>query len=89
MPAPEGYCIVEDQVVTAPSPVIVIGPEALLEEARTAETAIVDVSENAKTVTKKIPLESVAGVHLSGQPYLVGVTVPIEKLPEPSPEVKK
>jgi len=81
-PAPEGYRILEDQVSTTPSQVIVIGPEALLEEARTAETAIVDVSNNTRTATKKIPLESVAGVHLSGQPYLVDVKVPIEKLPE-------
>ena len=89
-PAPEGYRIVEEQVSTAPSQVIVIGPEALLEEALTAETAIVDVSDNTRNVSKKIPVESVAGVHLSGQPYLVDVTVPIEKLPEEAaPENKK
>jgi hypothetical protein len=59
--------------------VIVIGPEALLEEADTAETALVDVSENTKSVTKKIPLESVSGIHLAGEPYIIEATVPIEK----------
>ena len=76
---PEGYRIVMDQIAPVPAQVIVIGPEALLEEADTAETALVDVSENTRTVSKKIPLESVAGIHLAGEPYLVEVTVPIEK----------
>ena len=53
-----------------------------MEEADTAETALVDVSENTKTVTKKIPLESVAGIHLAGEPYSVEVTIPIEKAAE-------
>ena len=60
-----------------------VGPEALLEEASSAETALVDMSENTKTSVKKIPLESVAGIHLSGEPYLVDVTVPIEKIETP------
>ena len=64
-----------------PGQVMVVGPEALLEEATTAETSIVDISESVKTVTKKIPLESVSGIHLIGQPHLVEVTVPIEKIP--------
>ncbi|MGH7197371.1 MAG: hypothetical protein ACREH5_01355 [Candidatus Omnitrophota bacterium] len=76
---PEGHRIVMDQIAAVPAQIIVIGPEALLEEADTAETALVDVSDNTKTVTKKIPLESVAGIHLAGEPYLVEVTVPIEK----------
>lgn len=79
---PEGYRIVTNKVYTAPRSVIVVGPEALLEEADTAETALVDVSENTKTVTKKIPLESVAGIHLAGEPYVVEVTIPIEKIEE-------
>jgi YbbR domain-containing protein len=76
---PEGYQIIEDQVVARPSHVIVIGPEALLEEAGSAETALIDVSESTKTVTKRIPLESVAGTHLTGVPYTVEVVVPIRK----------
>ena len=77
---PEGYRILMDQVSSNPPQVIVVGPEALLEEASTAETALIDVSESTKTFTRKIALESVAGIHLSGDPYLVEVTVPIEKV---------
>lgn len=79
---PEGYRIAADKVSSNPSQVIVVGPEVLLEEASTAETALVDVSENTSTVTKRIPLESVAGIHLTGDPYSVEVTVPIEKIEE-------
>ena len=75
---PEGYRILMDQVSSNPSQVIVVGPEALLEEASSAETALVDVSENTSTVTKRIPVESVAGIHLAGEPYIVQVIVPIE-----------
>ena len=80
--APEGYRILADQVAANPGHVIVIGPEALLGEASSAETALVDVSESTKTFTKDIPLESVAGVHLGGKPYLVSITVPIQKIEE-------
>ena len=80
---PEGYRIVEDQVTVSPTQVTVIGPEALLEDALTAETAIVDVSESTKTVTKKIPIETVAGIFVTGQSTTVEVTVPIEKIPIP------
>ena len=86
---PDGYRIAEDKVTVLPSQVTVIGPEALLEDALTAETAIVDVSESTKDIVKKFPLESVAGIHVVGQPYLVEVTVPIEKIPEPSPAVSE
>ena len=79
---PEGYRISADKVSSNPSQVVVIGPEALLEEASTAETALVDVSENTHSVTKRIPLESVAGIHLAGDLYEVEVTVPIEKIEE-------
>lgn len=77
---PEGYRILDDQVTTVPPRVIVIGPEALLEEASNAETALIDVSEFTKTTSKKMPLESVAGIHLTDNSYLVDVTVPIEKV---------
>ena len=77
----DGYRVIEDRVTVTPPQVMVVGPEALLEEATTAETSIVDISESVKTVTKKIPLESVSGIHLIGQPHLVEVTVPIEKIP--------
>lgn len=80
--AAEGYRILADQVTSNPARVIVIGPEALIHEASSAETALVDVSESTKTFTKEFPLESVAGVHLGGKPYLVQVTVPIEKIEE-------
>ena len=79
---PEGYRIAEEGVSSNPSEVVVIGPEALLEEDSTAETALVDVSENTHLVTKRIPLESVAGIHLVGGSYDVEVTVPIEKIEE-------
>ena len=82
---PDGYRILEDQVSTQPAQVIVIGPEALLEEASTAETALIDISENTKTMTRKIPLESVAGIHLAGTLYHVDVTVPLEKIEEKKP----
>ena len=77
---PEGYRVLEDQIVTTPSQVTVIGPEALLDDALNAETSIIDVSEYTKTITKQVPLESVAGIHLVGNPYVVDVTVPIEKI---------
>ncbi|MBI4352291.1 MAG: YbbR-like domain-containing protein [Candidatus Omnitrophica bacterium] len=78
----EGHRIIEDKVSSHPARVIVIGPEALLEEAFMAETALVDVGDSAKTVTRRIPLESVAGIHLVGEPYNVEVTIPIEKVQE-------
>lgn len=84
---PDGYRILSDQVKTEPTQVIVVGPEALLEEASTAETALIDISEGTKTITRKIPLESVAGIHLTGTPYDVEVTVPIEKIEEPKPAI--
>lgn len=81
---PEGYAILEDAVTVEPNQVVVIGPEALLDEAKTAETGIVDISDITKTVTKNIPLESVSGIHLAGQPFLIEVTVPIKKIEEPA-----
>ena len=75
----EGYRIVEDSVSSKPEQVIVVGPEALLEEAQTAETALIDISESTGSVKKRIPLESVAGIHLTGDPYNVEITVPIEE----------
>lgn len=86
---PEGYRIMDDQLTTVPTQVIVVGPEALLDEASNAETALIDVSEFTRTTSKKIPLESVAGIHLTDNSYLVDVVVPIEKIetqPEVSPE---
>ena len=80
---PDGYRIIEDQVTVSPEQVVVIGPEALLENAWNAETSIVDVSESTKPVSKRVPIESVAGIHVVGQPYNVDVSVPIEKIPQP------
>ncbi len=77
---PEGYRLVEDKISVTPAQVTVVGPEALLEDAWNAETALVDVSENTKGVTKRIPLEGVAGIRLVGDPYFVEVNVPIEKI---------
>ena len=82
--APEGYRVVDDKVSASPDHIVVIGPEALLESAQTAETGIVDVSETTKTINKKIPIESVAGIHLAGQSYTVDVTVPVEKIEKPA-----
>ena len=78
---PDGYHIVEDKVTANPPQVTVIGPEALLENALTAETSIIDVSESTKTVHRNIPLESVAGIHVAGQATTVEITVPIEPVP--------
>ena len=78
---PDGYRVIEDHVTVSPPQVMVIGPEALLETATTAETSIVDISKSTKTVIKRIPLESISGIHLTGQPHLVEVSVPIEKIP--------
>ena len=79
-----GYQVLEDQVVVAPPMITVIGPEAMFEEAVAAETSIVDVAEYTKTVTKQVPLESVAGIHMVGEPTFVTVTVPIEKIAVPA-----
>ena len=78
---PDGYRIIEDKVTANPPQVTVIGPEALLESALTAETAIIDVSESTKTIHRNIPLESVAGIHVAGQATTVEITVPIEPIP--------
>ena len=78
---PDGYRVLEDRVLVMPSKVLVVGPEALLDGAMSAETSIVDISESTKTVTKKIHLESVSGIHLTGEPQVIEVTVPIEKIP--------
>lgn len=77
---PEGYRLLSEKVSVAPNRLVVIGPEALLEDTSSAETAIIDISESTKKVVKGIPVESVAGVHLAGEPYFVEVVVPIEKL---------
>lgn len=82
--APEGYRVIQNGVTTHPPRVLVIGPEAMLERAETAETAIVDIGDSTRTFTRRIPIESVAGIHLSGEPYLVDVTVPIEKIQKPA-----
>ena len=81
---PTGYRALEDQIAVLPQSVMVIGPEALFEDAQSAETSMVDVSEYTKTIIKHVPLESVAGVHVTGEPMTVIVTVPIEKIPEPA-----
>jgi len=85
---PEGYRILTDKVATEPRELVVVGPEALLEEAHSADTALIDVSESTKTIARRIPLESVAGIPLSGEPYGVEVTVPIEKIIEKKEETK-
>ncbi len=77
---PDGYKILDQEVTVTPSHVTAIGPEALLENTLNASTSIVDVSENTKKVTKRVPLESVAGIHLVGDPYMVEVVIPIEKI---------
>ncbi len=85
---PEGYRIQEDQVTSTPAMVTVVAPEALLENTWDAQTSLVDVSEHTKTVTKHISLESIAGVHLVGEPYFVEVTIPIEKIVPDAPTVE-
>ncbi|GEM_PF-998379 len=82
---PEGYAILEEGVIAKPASIIVIAPEALLDEGAHAETALIDISDSTKPLTKRIPLESVAGTHLTGEPFMIEVTVPIRKL-EPEPE---
>lgn len=74
---PEGYRIVEDEVVAKPAFALVVGPEQLIEETSVAQTSLVDVSEYTQTTTRRVALESVAGTHLAGEPYLIDVTVPI------------
>ncbi len=78
---PAGYRALEDQIVVSPQMITVIGPEALFGDEQGAETSMVDVSEYTKTVTKHVPLESVAGIHVVGEPMTVDVTVPIEAIP--------
>ena len=81
--APDGYRLLEDQVIVTPEQVTAIGPEAMLEEAAAAETSAVDISEYTKTITKQVPLENIAGIHLVGDPYMVIATIPIEKIAQP------
>lgn len=77
---PEGYRLISEMVTVNPSRLVVIGPEALLEGTSSAETAIMDISQSTRKIIKAIPIESVAGIHLAGEPYLVEVVVPIEQL---------
>jgi len=83
---PTGYRALQDQMTVSPQMITVIGPEALFEDAQGAETSRVDVSEYTKTVTKRVPLESVSGIHVVGEPMTVDVTIPIEKIPVPEDE---
>lgn len=76
----EGYRYVPERVSVNPARITVIAPEALLEETSSAETAIMDISQYTRKVVKVVPIESVAGIHLAGEPHLVEVTVPIEKI---------
>ena len=76
----EGYRVLVDEVAVHPDHVVAIGPEALLQEASSCETALVDASEHTKTFTRSVPLESAAGIHLSGKEYFVDVTVPIQSV---------
>lgn len=76
----DGYQVRLNEVAAKPAQIVVVGPEKLLEEASSADTAMIDISENTKTVVKKISLESIAGVNLSGEPYLIDVTIPIDKI---------
>jgi YbbR domain-containing protein len=85
---PDGYRLVEGGVVSEPSQILVIGPQALLEDASSVETALIDVGETTKTVTKKIPVESVSGIHLAGDPYFVDVTIPIQPIEKPDEPAK-
>jgi YbbR domain-containing protein len=80
---PEGYRVVEKDIIVTPSNVTVIGPEALLDNVSSTETSSVDVSEYTRTITKQVPIENVAGIHLAGEPYIVVATVPIEKIVSP------
>lgn len=75
---PDGYRLIEDGISTRPAEVIVIGPEAMLEAASTVETALLDISEAKQTVRRSVQLDRVAGMHLSGDPYLIEVVIPIE-----------
>lgn len=77
---PDGYRLLLEKVTADPPRIVVIGPEALLEGASSAETAILDISQSQKRTIKKIPVESVAGIHLAGEPYTIEVTVPIEEM---------
>lgn len=77
---PEGYRLIQERISVNPAQVTVIGPEALLDEASSAETAIIDISQTNRKIVKSIPLESVAGVHLGGESHIVDVTIPIEKI---------
>ena len=76
---PEGYRILAEKVTANPSKIFAVGPEVLLDSAPNAETALVDVSDSTKTVVKKIPLDSIAGIPLTGERFIVEVTIPIEK----------
>ncbi|MBF0254140.1 MAG: YbbR-like domain-containing protein [Candidatus Omnitrophica bacterium] len=77
---PEGFRLHEARVRVNPQEITIVGPEALLEESAYAETAIVDISQTRQKTTKAIPLESVAGIHLTGEPQIVEVTIPVEPL---------
>ncbi|OGW90998.1 MAG: hypothetical protein A3D28_01870 [Omnitrophica bacterium RIFCSPHIGHO2_02_FULL_63_14] len=78
---PSGYRIPQGSIRVEPGRLLVVGPEALLEDA-VVETSLIDVSEAVKPFKRRVPLESVAGIRVSGDPYTAEVMVPIEKIPE-------
>lgn len=77
---PQGFKLIPERVTVQPEKITLIGPEALLEETIFAETSIIDTSQATKKFAKAVQLESVGGYQLYGEPYMVEVTVPIDKL---------
>lgn len=76
----DGYRIVSEKVTANPAKIFAVAPEVMLDSTPGAETALIDVSQSTSTVIKKIPLDNVAGIPLTGEPYMVEVTIPIEKI---------
>lgn len=81
---PEGYKLLTNRVSKTPETVTLIGPEALLDETQSADTAIIDISQNTKKTIRVVPIETVAGLKIGGDPIMIEVTVPIEKIEIPT-----
>lgn len=81
---PEGYKLLTGRVSTTPETVTLIGPEALLDETDRADTAIIDISQSTKKTIRVVPIETVAGLKIGGDPILIEVSIPIEKIEIPN-----
>jgi YbbR domain-containing protein len=76
---PEGYRLVERDVLVSPESIVMVGPGKLLAQKEEISTEPIDLEEHTKSKTVEVGLESIArSVKL--QKVTVQVFLPIEKI---------